>query len=176
MKKCIPVILCGVLLLTCFSLSAQKEGKKWSVGFGLEAGVPTGDIKDSYNFTGGITLRFAYKAGPGFATFTTGVVGYVPKKGLGKQTKAALQIPFKAGYKYIFAKHLFVMGEFGYSTFRYYYDGGNGNLASTSTGGFTYAPSIGVNFGVFEAGIKYEAIAITGGTVSDIGFRLGFNF
>ena len=175
MKKCIPVLFCAVLLLAGLSLSAQKEGKKWSVGFGLEAGAPVGDVKDSYHFTAGVTVRFSYMAGPGYLTFTTGVVGYDPKKVPGGQTKAALQIPFKAGYKYIFVKHLFVMGELGYSTYRYYYDDG-GNLVSTSTGGFTYAPSIGVNFGVFEAAIKYESIAVSGGTVSNVGLRLGFNF
>jgi hypothetical protein len=176
MKKTKLTAICAVLLLACFSLSAQVDTKKFSVGFGLEAGKPTGDVKDSYNFTGGITVRFSYKAGPGFATFTTGAVGYVPKKGLGHDTKAALQIPFKAGYKFIFAQHVFVMGELGYSVYRYYYDDVNNNLASASTGGFTFAPSVGVNFGVFEAGLKYESIAISGGTVSDIGIRLGFNF
>jgi hypothetical protein len=176
MKKYLPVLLCTLLLFAGFSLKAQQESKKFSVGFGLEAAVPVGDIKDTYTFAGGITLRFSYKAGPGFLTFTTGLKGFYPKKGQGDQTKAALQIPFKAGYKYVFVKHLFVMGEVGYSVYRYYYKGLDDNLASTSTGGFTYAPTIGVNFGAFEAGIKYEAIAITGGTISDIGIRLGFNF
>jgi hypothetical protein len=176
MRKYFPVLLCTILLLAGLTASAQQDNKKWSLGFGLEAGTPVGDTKDTYNFTGGVTIRFSYKAGPGFLTFTSGVVGYAPKKGQGDNTKAALQIPFKAGYKYIFAKHLFVMGEMGYSTYRYYFKDVNGDLAHASTGGFTYAPSIGANFGVFEVGIKYEGIAISGGTVSDIGVRLAFNF
>jgi hypothetical protein len=176
MKKSIPVLFCGVLLLACFSLSAQKETKKWSLGFGLEAGTPLGDTKDNYNFDAGLTIRFSYKAGPGFLTFTSGAVAFDPKKVTGVKEKAALQIPFKAGYKYIFVKHLFVMGELGYSSYKYFYGGSNGNLVSSTTGGFTYAPSVGVNFGAFEAAIKYEAIAISGGTVSDLGLRLGFNF
>lgn len=176
MKKFIPVLFCLVFVLAGFSVYAQSESKKWSLGFGLEAGVPVGDIKDNYHFVTGLTIRFSYKAGPGFLTFTSGVIGYDPKKVAGEQTKAALQIPFKAGYKYIFVKHLFIMGELGYSNYRYYFAGNNNNLVSSTTGGFTYAPSIGVNFGVFEAAVKYEAIAISGGTVSYAGLRIGFNF
>ena len=176
MKQCFSVLFCSALLLAGLSSGAQNITKKWSIGFGLEGGAPVGDTKDSYNFTGGLTVRFSYKAGPGFATFTTGAVVFYPKKVQGEQTKAGLQIPFKAGYKYIFLKHLFVMGELGYSSFRYYYEGTNSNLISSSTGGFTYAPTFGVQFGFFEAGIKYEGIAVSGGTLSDIGLRLGFNF
>ncbi len=40
----------------------------------------------------------------------------------------------------------------------------------------TYAPSVGVQFGVFEAGVKYEAIAVSGSTLSNIGVRLWCNF
>jgi hypothetical protein len=164
------LLLCG-----SFSASAQKDSAKFSVGFGLEAGVPTGVAKTAYNFTGGLTLRFSYHAGPGFLTLTTGAEGYVPKKGQGKSTKASLQIPVKAGYKYIFSKPFFVMAELGYSSFRVYYDN-NGSVASTSSGGFTYAPTIGVNFNAFEAGIKYEATSVSGGTISNLSIRLGFNF
>ena len=170
------ISFCVLLVCSAMSVSAQNDSKKWSLGFGLEAGSPTGDAKDSYNFTGGLTLRFSYKAGPGFATFTTGAVVFAPKSLQGQDTKAGLQIPFKAGYKYIFAKHLFIMGELGYSSFRYYYKGLNNQLASTSTSGFTYAPTVGANFGAFEVGIKYESVSITGGNLSDFGLRLGFNF
>jgi hypothetical protein len=176
MKKFIPLLFCVVLVFAGFCVSAQRESKNWSLGFGLEAGVPVGQFKDNYHFVPGVTIRFAYKAGPGFLTFTSGLIGFDPKKVAGEKTKAALQIPFLAGYKYIFLKHLFVMGELGYSNYRYYFGGTNGNLASSTTGGFTYAPSVGINFGVFDAAIKYESIAISGGTVSYAGIRLGLNF
>ena len=176
MKQCFAILFCSALLLAGLSSGAQKLSKKWSIGFGLEGGAPLGDAKTSYNFTGGLTLRFSYKAGPGFATFTTGGVVFAPKDIKGTDVKAGLQIPFKAGYKYIIGDHFFVMGELGYSAFRYYYKDGNGNLVSASTGGFTYAPTVGAQFGVFEVGIRYEGIAISGGTLSDVGLRLGFNF
>ena len=176
MKKVLnPFMTLICLMLVCFTATAQKEGKKFSGGFGLEAGLPVGTANTVYHFTGGLSIRFSYHAGPGFITLSSGVFAYVPKSGLGRSTKASLQIPIKAGYKYVFYKPFFVMGEIGYSSFKVYYAGTN-NIASTSSGGFTYAPTIGVSFNVFELGIKYEATSITGGALSEIGLRLGFNF
>ncbi len=174
MKKTLIVFLMASLCLV-IKANAQKESKTFSAGFGLEGGLPLGDAKTAYNFTGGITVRFAYHAGPGFVTLTSGVVLYGPKSDQGNATKASLQIPVKAGYKYVFYKPFFVMAELGYSSFKIYYDNG-GTVASNSTGGFTYAPTVGVNFNVFEAGIKYEATSVSGGTLSNISLRLGFNF
>ncbi len=176
MKKFIFLIAFCFLVLGFFSAKAQKDSRKFSAGFGLEAGAPIGDANTAYHFTGGITIRFSYHVGPGFVTLTSGAVAYVPKSFQGKSTKASLQIPVKAGYKYIFHKPFFVMGEVGYSSFKVYYDGGNGNIASTSSGGFTYAPTVGVTFNAFEAGIKYEATSVSGGTFSNVSLRLGFNF
>ncbi len=68
------------------------------------------------------------------------------------------------------------MGEMGYSSFKIYYKGENGDLASSNSGGFTYAPTVGVNFNAVELGIRYEGTSLKGGTVSTIGLRLGFNF
>jgi|SRR5450432_2181062 hypothetical protein len=169
------VLICA-LLSVCGSAKAQKETKVFSAGFGLEAGTPLGDAKTAYHFTAGLSIRFSYHAGPGFITLSSGVFAYVPKSGEGKSTKASLQIPIKAGYKYVFYKPFFVMGEIGYSSFRVYYAGIDNNLASNSTGGFTFAPSIGVSFDAFEVGIKYESTSLSGGTLSTVGLRLGFNF
>ncbi|HLK30652.1 MAG TPA: outer membrane beta-barrel protein [Puia sp.] len=177
MKK-ISYVALGIfcfLVLGSLSASAQSDSKKFSVGFGLEGGLPVGDANTGYHFTGGITIRFAYHVGPGFVTLTSGAVGYIPKTDQGKSTKASLQIPVKAGYKYIFAKPFFVMGEVGFSSFKIYYDD-NGTVASNSYSGFTFAPTVGVNFNAFEAGIKYESTSITGGSLSNISLRLGFNF
>ena len=139
-----------LMVLSFNAAKAQKESKTFSVGFGLEGGIPLGDIKDAYDFSGGLTIRLSYHAGPGFATLTSGAIAFLPKSGLGSATKASIQIPVKAGYKYIFHKPFFVMGEIGYSSVKIY-SGDNGELVSNTLGGFTYAPSVGVNFKAFEA-------------------------
>ncbi|MEO7049401.1 MAG: outer membrane beta-barrel protein, partial [Ferruginibacter sp.] len=143
-----------IIISTCFFIACattamgQKENKSFSVGFGLEGGLPLGDIKDAYKFDGGLTIRLSYHVGPGFATLTTGALAFLPKSDLGDNTKATLQIPVKAGYKYVFSKPFFVMGELGYSSFKVY-SGSNGEVVSSNVGGFTYAPSVGVNFKAF---------------------------
>ncbi|MEP6747491.1 MAG: hypothetical protein ABJB86_07180 [Bacteroidota bacterium] len=176
MKKIFFVMLMGTLSLLSIQSQAQSDSKKFSVGFGFQGGLPLGDAKTAFQFNGGIDLRFSYKAGPGFATLSVGGNVFVPKSFDGVDTKAALQIPVRVGYKYKIVPHFFVMGEVGYSHFRSYYDDGNNQLVSSSTGGFTYAPAIGTEFGAFEAAVRYEGISVTGGTISYVALRLGFNF
>src|SRR5450631_2783664 len=176
MKQFFCILLAGFLLCCTLPSMAQRSGKLWSLGFGLEGGIPLNDAAKVYNFSGGLTARFSLRTGPGYGTITTGWLVFVPKNIDGMNPQVSLQIPIKGGYKYIFANHFFVMGELGYSFFQTYVGDGNGNLVKTSTGGFTYAPSVGVQFGVMDFGVRYETIAINTGNVSNLGFRLGFNF
>lgn len=172
-----PAIGLFCLLMCVGSFArAQNLNKSFSFGLGLDAGVPTGDATTAYRFTGGLSIRFSVHAGPGFATLGSGAMVWVPKSFQGKSTKASLQIPVLVGYKYVFAKPFFVMGEVGYSSFRVYYDGGSAGVLSTSYGGFTYAPTIGVNLNVIELGLRYEATSLSTGTFSAVKFRLAFNF
>jgi hypothetical protein len=172
MKK--AILLFSLISVFAITAMAQKETKTFSVGLGLEAGIPTGNISDAYNFAAGLTVRFSYHAGPGFITLTTGGIGYAPKKIDGENTKVGLQIPVKAGYKYIIQHHFFVMGEFGYANFKTYY-GSNGSVEHVSTGTGVIAPAIGVQSNAFEVSLRYEVF-----TKNSIGglaaLRIGFNF
>jgi hypothetical protein len=177
MKKIFTLLFTVCLLGCMLPAMAQKPGKIFSAGFGLEAGIPLGDARTAFNATGGVTARFALRAGPGYATFTTGAIVFAPKNlYYDENLKASVQIPFKAGYKYSIIPHLFVMGELGYSSFQTYYDDGNDDIAHTSTGGFTYAPAVGAEWGVFEVSLRYESVHVSGGNVSYVGARCGFNF
>ncbi len=165
-----------ILVAGCITAKAQKESNKFSVGIGFEAGLPLGDAKQAYHFTAGGNIRFSYHVGPGFVTLTTGAAAWLPKSDAGDDTKASLVIPIKAGYKYILHKPFFVMGELGYSSFKVYYKDGDGDLAKSTSGGFTYAPAVGVNFNALEIAIKYEATSLSGGTISAVALRIGVNF
>lgn len=177
MKRFRSFIIAGIACIAlCSTASAQSLNKTFSFGFGLEGGLPTGDAKEAYNLAGGLTLRFSYKAGPGFATLTTGGIAFIPESLEGEDTKAGLLIPVKAGYKYIIQDKFFVMGELGYGSFRQYYADENDELASMTSGGFAFAPAVGVQFNTFELGLRYESVSIDGGTLSFLGLRLGFNF
>src|SRR5882724_2140815 len=142
MKKIFTMVFTAGLLCAFVPSMAQKSGKLVSVGFGIETGIPVGTASDAFNFNFGATARVSVHAGPGFATFTTGGIVLIAKNlEQSYSLKAGVQIPFKAGYKYVIANHFFVMGELGYSIFKSYYDvGDDSHLASTSSGGFTYAP------------------------------------
>jgi hypothetical protein len=168
------VIMLAAISTLCLSKTmAQKETKKFSVGFGIEAGLPTGPTSVLYSFAVGVTARFSYHVGPGFVTLTGGGIGYDPKTVVGQKKQVGLQIPVRAGYKYI-VHHFFVMGEVGYSEFKSYY-GQNGELASTTVGSFNAAPTVGVQFNAFEFGLRY-GIDFKSGGGGLFGIRLGFNF
>jgi len=171
MKK--TVIIFSVLVCFAISAMAQKETKKFSAGFGLEAGAPVGSYSNLYKFDMGLTVRFSYHVGPGFVTLTTGAIGFLPKKIEGQPEKVGLQIPVRAGYKYIIHQHFFVMGEIGFVSTKTYY-GSQGKVQSLTQGSFIAAPSVGVQFNAFEISIRYETHPGDGGGI--IGPRIGFNF
>lgn len=166
-------IFYSLMLLCAIPTIAQKETKKFSVGFGLQAGLPTGSTAIAYNYAVGLTIRFSYHVGPGFVTLTAGGIGYGPKKIIGEPEKIGLQIPLLAGYKYIIQHHFFVMGEIGYSDFKSYY-GKYGSIQSIGTSSFIAVPSIGVQVNAFEVSLRYAINPSENGGV--IGFRIGFNF
>jgi hypothetical protein len=170
MKKTIIIL---VIALSAMHVSAQNESKKHSFGFGIEAGSPQGSFANIYNFDAGLTLRYSIHTGPGFITLTTGAVAFAPKTVVGISEKAGLQIPFRAGYKYIIQHHFFVLGEIGYVSNTTYFSS-QGKVVSTSAGSFLAAPSAGVQFNAFELSLRYESYSGQGS--GNVGLRLGFNF
>ena len=183
MKK---IMLLLVVFVSTFYLSqvyAQKSGKPFSFGFGFEGGTILGDagFKDAFSSEFGMSLRFSVKAGPGYATFSPGALLVIPKSVSEDDIKVGTHIPLRIGYKYIFAGKFFVMGEAGYAAYTFYSADGaseSGDVVKEKSGGFTYAPSVGVNLGKFEAGVRYEATQLKefDTKVSLLGLRLGFNF
>ncbi len=173
-KKSFAII---ILLITVGAVKtiAQKESKQNSFGFGIEVGAPTGNISNLYSVSAGLTLRYSHHAGPGFVTLTTGLLGYAPKTEAGVPKQAAIQIPVRAGYKYIMQHRYFIMGELGYSYFKYYYKDNDGNVASANRNSLTFAPSAGVQFNAFEIGLRY-GFNITNSDGGVVALRIGFNF
>jgi hypothetical protein len=140
---------------------AQKPGKSESFGLGLEGGVSPNVGTNQYaNF--GVTARFSIHAGPGYAYIGTGYM--VSRAG------TEFQIPLRAGYKFIFSKQFFVNEEFGY----YFYKKTDYSDQTTQHG-LSLATSVGMQFGKFDVGLRYDAI-INQNDFSTIGFFLGWNF
>jgi hypothetical protein len=177
MKKNYALILFSLLFLFSIQIKAQKESKKFSIGAAVEAGLPTGNDSKYYGDALGATLRFSYHAGPGFVTITSGMLAYLPKNSAKNTavTYSGYQIPIRAGYKYIFIHHLFVMGETGYSIFNSFErDTDTHTNTRTVSSSLTAAASAGVQFGFFEAGVRYGFnLNRTNGL---LGARIGLNF
>ena len=58
MKKNYALILFSLLFLFSIQTKAQKESKKFSIGVGFEAGLPTGNDSKYYGSALGATVRF----------------------------------------------------------------------------------------------------------------------
>ncbi len=181
MKKIMLLLVIAVSTLYMSQVYAQKNGKPFSFGFGFEGGPLVGDanFKEVFSSEFGLSLRFSVKAGPGYATFSPGALLVMPKSVSEDDIKIGTHIPLRLGYKYIFAEKFFVMGEAGYAAYTVYSaNNEDDDIRKDKTGGFTYAPSVGVNLGKFEAGIRYEATHLKDSDVKVglLGLRLGFNF
>lgn len=81
--------------------------------------------------------------------------------------------PVRVGYKYFFQRHLFIMADA--CSQKYFLSHGDGNGHDENVNGirFTYCPSAGAQFGVFEISLKYEMFAVNGGNISNVTIRLG---
>ena len=145
-----------------FFVIGQTPGKTQSFGLGLEGGVSPSVATSQYANLG-VTARFSFLAGPGYAYFGSGYM--VSRAGTN------FQIPIRAGYKFIFSKRYFISEEFGY----YFYRDPDSYAGQTVDHGLSLATTAGFQFGIFEVGLRYDAI-ISLNKFSTIGFALGWNF
>lgn len=184
LRKILVLVIFIISLFFVNSLYAQKSGKLFSFGFGLEGGpIVDKEFKNSFSAEAGLSFRFSLKAGPGFVTFTPGGMVVIPKSVNEDSVKVGTHLPFKVGYKYIIADKLFVMVEGGYAFYTFYTADQNtqgaDDIKKERDGGFTYAPSVGLNLGVFELGLRYETTILKKSTdvkPALLALRLGFNF
>jgi hypothetical protein len=170
MKNVLSISFAIVCSMFCLKSTAQIHDKTWNLSLGFQGGIPLGgEIHPFYGFEDGIDLRLSRQLGPGFATLSCGANVYIPTKSKGFGV-AAIQIPLLMGYKYEIASPYFVTGELGYSMFASRY--GTGNGVSETAGGFTYAYSMGRNFGSFDFAVRYEGILVKG-TGSPTPYNIG---
>lgn len=187
MKKVLFVAAIAIAVLIANQAHAQKDDKQFSFGFGIEGGPIIGDkgFKEVFGSEVGLSIRFSYKVGPGYVTFTPGALLALPKSVSenDEEVSVGTHIPLKLGYKYIIGK-FFVMAEGGYSFYTFYTvnqnSSGIDDAIKERRGGFTYAPTIGANFGKFELGVRYQATMLKVDDVtvkpSTVALRIGFNF
>ncbi|MCW3108724.1 MAG: hypothetical protein JWQ09_3230 [Segetibacter sp.] len=159
-----------LLLSSIFYVSNAQRGKASAstshVGIGVEAGLPLGENGKPYSvIVGGslqyetlpspdlgITLSAGYLHWPIKSTYGGGSVGFVPLLG---------------GIKYYFTPNAFFHAQLGAAV-------------GTKTGqgtSFAYSPGVGVKLSPnIDAELKYMGISNKGGTLENVGLRLGYNF
>ena len=165
-----------LLAFTTTNLFAQdkeaKSYKKVRIGLGLEAGLPMGAM-DYYKYAGGATLRVAVALNEKSAvTATSGAIAFIPEPIPNVDMKASINIPIKAGYKYMLTDRIYGLGEAGTTISKTYAVAPNGQMISASGSSFTYAAGIGAHALRLDTSLRYEGYS-NGGF---LGLRVGFNF
>lgn len=212
MKKQIFALLFTALLFATASVKAQTEPAKpkgkvngFSFGIGLDGAIPLGALKEapsSYKIGGGGNLRFTQGLAQGFdLTLTAGGMAFVPEDLNNKtiDSKVSVFIPIKLGGRVMLGDNFYLMAEAGVAITKVYQaktltiTGTTGTVEEGFVNGstFVYAPSMGVRFGGFDLGLRYEGISdVYGGKVvvlqngtapssksgGFLGLRIGYDF
>ena len=171
MKK---VFFAFAFVAASFAAIAQTGNNK--LGIGVEVGLPMGDFGDAFGVGIGGSVKYMHGIGSaGQLTLTSGYQRF-GMKDLPSGVEASTSIiPILAGYRHNFSG-LFIEPQVGYGIYGGKFSGG-GQSISTSEGAFTYA--IGVGYAMaqgLDLGVRYQSGTQDGGSISLIGFRVGYNF
>ena len=165
MKKLFLVAIATVGF--AFSGTAQDTQMK----FGVDAGMPMGDIADGYTFNVGANAAYMWN---GVAEGIDVGVGVSYNMYFGDEqeffgvkfeVEDASFLPIYATANYNFTENIFAGADLGYAL---------GLAPSGIDSGLYYQPKAGYQTESFEVFVGYKAIAVTGGAFSSI--NLGFNY
>lgn len=174
MKKSTKLIAAAIAAVTLFlgtsDVKAQTNEKSaWRLGFGVEGGIPTGDVSDFSNFQLGGTARLQYGLSDNLAlTLTSGLYHFFGKEigNSGEKYDIGNIIPVKAGIKTFFTDNLYFGAEAGAG----FETEENGNTK------LLLAPALGWADKHWDVGVKYENISGQGNNYGTVGLRLAYGF
>ncbi len=175
MKK---VILSLAIAAIAFSVNAQdsKSDKPLKFSVGVEAGLPLGDFKETSKFGIGGSVQGEYAAAEKVGlTLNAGFLSFsgksITEDGETFKYPSLSIIPVLAGAKYYFTEKVYGHAQVGLSFMSVKFEG-----VSSSTSGFTYAPTIGVMPSEnIDISLKYVGISKEG-TTSFLGLRVAYTF
>jgi hypothetical protein len=166
--------------------TTTKDGIRYSIG--VDAGIPTGNFKDSYkwNLGGSVQADIPVLSNKLFVTVNAGYNNIFGKKDIGgvaglDNTDIHL-IPVKAGLKFFPIENFYVQGEAGAAFLL-----NKSDVGVDKSTAFVYAPQIGVQFPVsangnfIDAGVRYEATTkytsgVDNSKVNFVGIRVAYGF
>lgn len=153
---------------------------------GVDAGIPTGKLSDSYNWNlgGSIQADIPVIQHQLFVTVNAGYNNIFGKNNidnLGVDATNIQLLPVKAGLKFFPISNFYIQGEAGAAFLL-----NKSDLADDKSAAFVYAPQVGVQFPLggksyIDAGIRYEAATKFNSTVDDskvnfFGLRVAYAF
>jgi hypothetical protein len=172
---------------TSTKTSTSSNGILLSIG--VDAGIPTGKLSDSYNWNIGGSVQADIPVAQNlFVTVNAGYNSIQGKKNLFTTgTGATIDapniqlLPVKAGLKYFVVPNFYVQGEAGAAFLL-----NKSDLNDNKSAAFIYAPQVGYQFPLggksfIDAGVRYEASTKFNSAVSDskvnfFGLRVAYAF
>lgn len=165
------------------SSTTTSNGVILSVG--VDAGIPTGKLSDSYNWSIGGSIQADFPVAPKlFVTVNAGYNSIQGKKnidGTGFDATNIQLLPVKAGLKYFLVDKFYVQGQAGAAFLL-----NKSNLDDNKSAAFIYAPQIGYQFALggknyIDAGVRYEASTkfdsgVDNSKVNFFGLRVAYAF
>jgi len=163
--------------------TTTASGIRYSIG--VDAGIPTGKLSDSYNWNLGGSLQVDIPvANQLFVTVNAGYDNVFGKKnidGTGVDVPNIELLPVKAGLKYFVVSNFYVQGEAGAAFVL-----NKNKIDANNSAAFVYAPQIGYQFQLggknyIDAGVRYEASTKLNSNVDDskvnfFGLRVAYGF
>ena len=158
------------LLLAFFMLSSGLMAQKhWT--FGLNGGIPIGDVEDSHSFHASADV--AYRIDIIDLLDIGGIIGYSHYFG-DSITEGPVEIdfddlqflPIAATGRIRILSILFAGTDLGYAI----------GISDDNDGGFYLRPQIGLNLGIANVLASYENISVDGGNVSSINAGVELKF
>jgi len=153
---------------------------------GVDAGIPTGKLNDSYNWNlgGSIQADIPVVQHQLFVTVNAGYNNIFGKKnidGTGIDATNIQLLPVKAGLKFFPINNFYIQGEAGAAFLL-----NKSDLNDDKSAAFVYAPQVGVQFPLggksyIDAGVRYEGTtkfnsAVDNSKVNFIGLRVAYAF
>jgi hypothetical protein len=169
---------------TSTTKSTSSNGVILSIG--VDAGIPTGKLNDSYdwNLGGSIQADIPVVQHQLFVTVNAGYNNFFGKTniaGTGLDATNIQLLPVKAGLKFFPVSNFYIQGEAGAA-----FALNKSDLNFNNSAAFLYAPQIGVQFPLsgksyIDAGIRYEATTKFNSNIDDskvnfIGLRVAYAF
>jgi len=165
------------------SSTPTSTGVRFSIG--VDAGIPTGALSNSYNWNlGGSVQADIPVAHSLFVTVNAGYDNIYGKKNISGTTLSATNIqllPVKAGLKFFLVNDLYIQGEAGAG-----FALNKTNVGFNNAAAFIYAPQIGYQFQLggqnyIDAGVRYEGSTKFNSNIDDskvnfVALRLAYGF